>query len=98
MLEMNKEATKLAINFRDMFEKSSKALLLCEQVVMKYPDGTLIWDEFQKKLEELWPETSSPDTEGNQRLLSQENTTPTESASKPCTGEMTAGETTAPSS
>lgn len=95
LLEMNKEVTTIAKTFEDLFKKTSKSLEIVEEVIKEFPEGEIIWSRFKKRLEELWPETSSQDTEERVNPSSPGNMPQSEIVNKQCTEGMTTGEITA---
>lgn len=94
LLEANKEAVGTANMFRKIAKDSAKAISICEQVVMQFGIGKVIWTKFQKELEKAWP-TSAQDTEEILKDSNPKNTIQNETENKPCTEETTPGEDTA---
>lgn len=98
ILEANVEATDLANTFRVLAQDTSRALGLCEEVILEFDNGPIIWARFKERLEKKWPKTSALATEENQKASSPKSTTPSETESNRCIEGTPPGETTAPDS
>ena len=66
LIEANKEAMEISKTFQKVARDTSKAIFLCEKVIMEFPNRHEIWGAFKKRLGEEWEEPTSLGTEETQ--------------------------------
>lgn len=89
IMKANKEATDLANTFRMTARDVSRAIAICQELILEQPGGTEIWIEFEKRLEQRWEKTSPQDTD--QQHLSPGNLILSETENKLSTEETPTG-------